>query len=88
MPTLEAQDYERFSIDDANSQPMSLDEAVTRAGELRKGDSSHFYRVEVIDTASNSFRVDKVSVTSVYADFVGRLARTIGRHAGLYRRVR
>jgi hypothetical protein len=83
MPVLDSLDYERFSYDDPSAESMSLDEAVKKAKELRKGDSQHFYRIEAIDQDSNSFRVEKVSVASVYAEFLARIAKTMGRYMNL-----
>jgi hypothetical protein len=66
MPTIEAREYERFSYDD----PLTLDEAVKKASELRRRDSANFYRVENVDEGRNAFTVKKVPVASVYADFI------------------
>lgn len=76
MPTLEAQDYERFSYDEA---PLTLDEAVKKARDLRQGDSSNFYRVELASESGTDFTVKKVSKASVYADFIARVAKLMGR---------
>jgi uncharacterized iron-regulated membrane protein len=86
MPTLESLDYERFSYDEADKQSLTLDQAVKKAAELRRGDSAHFYRIEVNDIGSNSFRVDKVPVSSAYSEFIGRLMKTAARFSYLYRK--
>ena len=81
MPTLEAQEYERFSYDEANLHPLSLEEAVKKAAELRRKDSSNFYRVECADEAHTTFTVKTVPVSFVYADFVARVFKVVSRHA-------
>jgi hypothetical protein len=77
MPALEAQDYERFSYDEA---PLTLDEAVKKANDLRRKDSANFYRVEHTDDARTTFTVTKIPVSSVYADFIARVAKVMGRY--------
>ena len=67
MPTLEAQEYERFSYDEANQHSLTLDEAVRKARGLRRNDSSNFYRIEHADESGTIFTVTKVPVASVYA---------------------
>jgi hypothetical protein len=82
MPMLDAAvEYDHFSYDESSSRPLSLDEAVKKAAELRKADSANFYRVEATDVTATGFRVEKVSVASVYADFVSRFAQRFMRHA-------
>ena len=85
MPTLEHTEYERFSYEE-NVASLSLDEAIKRASDLRKADSTHFYRIERVDPTSDAFRVDKVSVASAYAEFMARIASNLGRFARLSRR--
>ena len=80
MPTLETLDYERFSYDEANQQPLSLDEAIKKASELRRSDKSHFYRIEFADDSNSNFRINKVAVSSVYSDFLSRVTKLIGRY--------
>jgi hypothetical protein len=81
MPTLEAQDFERFSYDEANHDLLTLDEAVRKAADLRHNDSTNFYRVEYADDRHSAFTVTKVPVASVYADFVARVAKVMNRYA-------
>jgi len=80
MPTLEVQDYEHFSFDDS---PLTLDEAVKKASELRKKDAENFYRIEPANEGNTSFKVTKVRATSVYADFVARMVKLMGRRYSL-----
>jgi hypothetical protein len=80
MPTLEALDYERFSYDEANQHPLTLDEAVKKAAESRRKDSTNFYRIVHVDDGRTTFVVKKVPVASVYADFMTRVAKVVGRH--------
>ena len=77
MPTLEALEYERFSYDE---RPLTLDEALAKAAELRRKDSSNFYRIEHINEGRTAFRIKKVSATSVYADFAARVAKALGKY--------
>jgi hypothetical protein len=85
MPTLDALDYERFSYDEASVPPLALEEAVKKASELRKGDSANFYRIEPADVTGMGFRIQKVPVASVYAEFVSRFMRRFVRN-GLSRK--
>lgn len=80
MPTLEVQDYEHFSYDDA---PLSLDEAVKKASDLRRRDSENFYRITPLNESNTSFAVKKVSIASVYAEFVARVSKLTGRRFSL-----
>jgi hypothetical protein len=80
MLTLEGTEYDRFRIDDLEQKALTLDEAAKKASELRKGDSKNFYRVEIADEASGTFRVKKVDTSEVYAGFLGRVANIMGRY--------
>ena len=80
MPTLEATEYERFSFDEAGQHTLTLDEAVKKAKDLRKKDAANFYRIEVADESHLTFTVTKVPVASVYADFMARVAKLVGRY--------
>lgn len=73
MPTLESLEYERFSYDES---ALTLDEAVKKASDLRKKDSESFYRVE---PAGDGFTVKKVSMSSVYAEFLARAVKLTRR---------
>jgi hypothetical protein len=76
MPTLEAQEYERFRYDEP---ALTLEEAVKKASDLRRKDSANFYRVENTDESRTAFVVTKVPVSSVYAEFLARVAKIVGR---------
>lgn len=80
MPTLEATEYERFNFDESDRHALTLDDAVKKAKELRKKDSANFYRVELADEGHMSFTVTKVPMSSVYADFMARIAKALGRY--------
>ncbi|MGB6742632.1 MAG: hypothetical protein WBE38_03160 [Terracidiphilus sp.] len=80
MPTLEATEYERFNFDEADQHALTLDEAVRKANELRKKDSANYYRIEMADESHMTFTVTKVPVASVYADFMARIAKALGRY--------
>lgn len=80
MPTLEATEYERFSFDEADQNALTLDEAIKKAKDLRKNDSANYYRIEWTDDSHTAFMVKKVPVASVYADFVTRVAKLMGRY--------
>lgn len=80
MPTLEALDYEKFSYHEANQHSLTLEEAVKKAAELRRKDSANFYRVEYADESHATFTVTKVPVSSVYADFIARVAKVMGKY--------
>ena len=82
MPTFEAQDYEHFSFD----EPLTLDDAVKKARDLRRNDSSNFYRIEHMDATGNTFIVKKVSVSSAYADFMAHVVKLLGRNVNRARR--
>ncbi len=79
MPALETE-YERFSYDEATEPPLTLDEAIKKARECGRKDGSNFYRVQHMDEARTTFTVAKVPVSSVYADFVARVAKLMGRY--------
>lgn len=81
MPVLEATEYERFSFHEADRHTFTLDEAVRKAKELRKNDATNFYRIEVADEEQTTFVVTKVPQASVYADFMARMAKLVGRCA-------
>ena len=76
MPTLEVQDYEKFRYDES---ALTLDEAMKKAAELRRKDSSNFYRIENVDESRTTFTVAKVPISTVYADFIARIAKIVGR---------
>jgi hypothetical protein len=85
MPTLEAQEYDRFTFDEPIQRSLTLEEAVQKARDLRRNDSTNFYRVEQADESGVAFKVISIPVASVYADFMARVAKVTGRFA---RRVR
>lgn len=78
MPTLETVDYARFNYED--DAPLSLNEAVKKAAALRRKDSTNFYRVELVDEKGTAFTVKKVPAASVYADFIARVSKVMGRY--------
>jgi hypothetical protein len=71
MPTLDALDYERFSYDEANQQSLTLEEAVKKAADLRRRDSNESH---------TNFTVTKVPTAAVYADFIARVVKKMGRY--------
>ena len=77
MPTLEVPSYEHFSFDET---PMSLDEAIKKASELRKSDSENFYRVRPANDKGTTFIVAKVPASSIYADLAARVAKAVARY--------
>jgi hypothetical protein len=81
MPTLEIQDYEHFRYDES---PLTLDEAVKKAGDLRKKDSENFYRIEPANEAGTAFTVTKVSAASIYAEFVARVSKLAAQRFSFY----
>ena len=80
MPMLEALDYEHFSYNEATEQSLSLDDAVKKAAELRRADPTYCYRISAVDDSFNVFIVKKVPVASVYAEFIARVTKTMGRY--------
>ena len=78
-------EYERFSYDE-KGQNLTLDEAIKVASESRREDSANFYRVRVSSPESSTFRVERVSAASAYADFVSRAMKSAVRHARVARR--
>jgi hypothetical protein len=84
MPTLEAQDYEYFSYDES---PLSLDEAIKKASELRRADAENFYRIRPANDKNTSFVVLKVPVASVYAELAARVSNMARRFSFHTRRV-
>ena len=80
MPALEATEYERFSFDEPGQHALTLEEAVKKAKDLRKKDAANFYRIEVADENHMTFTVTKVPVASVYADFIAKMAKLMGRY--------
>lgn len=81
MPTLDALEYERFSYDEANQETLSLDEAIRKAQESRRSDPGNFYRVEIVDEGQARFRVKMVPASSVYAEFLSRVARFLAKYS-------
>jgi len=82
MPALDTLEYEHFSLDEEERPPLSLDEAIKKAREMRKLDKENFYRVEYADASETKFRVHKVPATVVYADFFSRIAKSLGKYWG------
>jgi len=82
MSMIGVQDYEHFSFDD---RPLTLDEAVKKASQLRKSDTENFYRIEPVNDVHTSFKVTKVHAASVYADFVARVSKLVARRSSLHR---
>jgi hypothetical protein len=80
MPTLEAHEYEQFSYDEANQHSLTLDEAVRKAKDLKRNDSTNFYRVVRTDDNGTTFTVTSIPIASVYADFMARVAKAAGRY--------
>ena len=80
MPTLEATEYERFNFDEADQGALTLDQALKKANDLRKNDTDNFYRIEWADDSHTTFMVKKVPVASVYADFIARVAKAVGKY--------
>jgi hypothetical protein len=80
MPTLEAREYEQFSYDEANQHSLTLEEAMRKAIDLRRNDSTNFYRVVRTDDGGNAFTVTPIPIASVYADFMARVAKIAGRY--------
>jgi hypothetical protein len=79
LPTLETQtDYDLFDYEDSD-QPLSLEEAISRASRLRSLDKSRVYRVVPVDTSQTGFRVKAVSREEIQADFFARLYTWISR---------
>jgi len=76
MPILETQEYEQFSYDE---QPLTLDEAIKKARDLRRTDPANFYRVKHGNEGRTMFTVKKIPASSVYADFVAKMAKLTGR---------
>jgi len=72
-------------MDEASNPAMTLDQAIKNAREMRAGDSANFYRIEAIDQNTNSFRVDKVPATIVYADLVSRMVKRMFRYSRPHR---
>ncbi|MGC9223945.1 MAG: hypothetical protein ACP5E2_08465 [Terracidiphilus sp.] len=80
MPVLEATEYERFSFDEAGQHALTLDEAVRKAKEFRKNDPANFYRIEPADDQHTTFTIREVPVASVYADFMAKVFKIMGRN--------
>jgi hypothetical protein len=79
LPALEMQtDYDLFSYEESD-QPLSLGEAISRAGALRALDKSHIYRVVPVDQSQTGFRVQIVSREQVRADFLARISAWLAR---------
>lgn len=79
MQTFESTDYERFSYDEGEST-LTLEQAIKKAADLRRGDAEHFYRVKARDQNANEFHVEKVPKTSAYTEFLSRLMKNAVRH--------
>jgi hypothetical protein len=81
MPSLEAIDYDTFTIEGAGERPLTLDEAVKKASQLRRKDvGNNFYRIVRVDENKNAFIVRRVAAASVYADFAARVSKLLGRY--------
>jgi len=62
MPSLfESVDYESFSLKDWDSRPLSLDEAVKKAENLRSLGTVGFFRIVPVDQNMTAFRVRVVT---------------------------
>jgi len=80
MLALERSEYEHFSLDDPGQHGLTLEEAVRKASELRRKDSSNFYRVEFADENHTTFRVTVVPASSVYSQLMNHVSRLVARY--------
>lgn len=71
-------DYDLFDLKTADKPPLSLDEAVSQAAELRHGNAD-FFRVVPIDLDKATFRVERVTSEKVYSDFLASIFKFCGR---------
>lgn len=73
-----ATDYERFSYENFDESPLTLEEAVRKANILRSHDSQHVYRVVPFDDELKGFYVESASKTELYANFLSRILKAWG----------
>jgi hypothetical protein len=74
MPgTTDAPEYEQFDYKDYDQTPLSLEDAIKRASELRRDDPSRIHRVVPADRNTVTFHVDSTAAVEVYADLISRI---------------
>jgi shikimate 5-dehydrogenase len=71
----ETTDYDRFGYKHFDEQPLSLEEAVKKAQDLRSRDQHNVYRVMPLDEEMMQFCVEKVGKSELYADLLSRFVK-------------
>ena len=77
MPSLlESTDYEKFSLKDWDTEPLSLEEALKTAAAMRAAGtgSGAFVHIVPVDRQLSGFRVETVSRDEVFERYRRRLA--------------
>jgi Ser-tRNA(Ala) deacylase AlaX len=76
MPgTTDAPEYDLFDYKDYDQTPLSLEDAIKKASELRGNSPDKIHRVVPADRNITTFQVDSVPVTEAYADLLSKLMR-------------
>ena len=72
MAQLESVEYDTFDYKTIDEAPLSLEDAVKKAAQLRTSDTSHFHRIVPTDPSMISFRVDSIPREAVYSEYLSR----------------
>ena len=81
MAQAELVEYEGFEYRHFDEKPLTLDEAVKQAKQLRAAEHDSFHRIVPIDAEMTCFRVESLPKSALYADMVVRWATLLNRFA-------
>lgn len=76
MPVSEYETFEYRLFEDA---PLSLEDAIKKADQLRGADATRFHRVVPTDSNMVLFHVDSVSREHLYAELLSRWSNMLNR---------
>lgn len=71
--TTDAPEYDLFDYNGYDQTPLSLEDAIKKASELRHNDPGKVHRVVPADRTISTFYVDSIPAAEVYADLLSRL---------------
>ncbi len=80
--TLESTDYDVFDYKHIEERPATLQEAISKASNLRTSDKSHFHRILPVDESLSGFKVVSISKEEVMAEMASKAVRLCARFLG------
>jgi len=76
MPgTTDAPEYDLFDYKDYDQAPLSLEDAMKKASDLRRKDPNQIHRIVPADRGITTFQIDSVPAAEAYADLLSKLMR-------------